>query len=334
MVTMRDVAKKAGVSQATVSRVINESDYVDAETKQKVIRWIKELGYKSNSTARALARKESSLIGVILPNITNPYFGEVLSTIEHEAYINGYDIIFMESNDNTYKEKKCIENLLKRAPEGILIVPINRQEKHIQKLKEIDIPVVVITKIIEGFNAVAVSHRKGGELVAKHFVDLGHEEIAFIGNYDEKFYGFKEKLEEYGINFAGDKFFEIGKQTPASLRSIVTRKIEDYIEEKGKIDFTAIFATSDIIALEIIYVLREKGFKVPEDIAVAGFDNTFFARNIGITSVAQPISEISHIAFNSLLTRMTDRIEENEQIELLPRLIPRSSSVRLTKNKV
>ena len=334
MATMKDVAEKAGVSQATVSRVVNGSDAVDQETKQKVMKWIKELGYQTNSTARTLAKNKSSLIGVILPNITNPYFGQVLSTIEDEAYRNGYELIFMNSRENTYKEKKCIENLLKRDPEGILLVPINRNDKHIEKLKKSDIPVVIITKIIEGFNAVAVSHKKGGELVAKHFVDLGHDEIAFIGHHDQKFNGFKEKLTEAGVGFNEDKFLEIGKLAPENARSIVAKIIDEYIDKKGEIDFTAIFATSDIIALELIYLLREKEFKVPDDIAVVGFDNTFFARNIGITSVAQPISEIANIAFNTLLDKIDMKSSDKEQIELLPRLVPRSSSIKLVKNKI
>lgn len=334
MATMKDVAEKAGVSQATVSRVVNGSDAVDQETKQKVMHWIKELGYQTNSTARTLAKNKSSLIGVILPNITNPYFGQVLSTLEDEAYTNGYELIFMNSNENTYKEKKCIENLLKRNPEGILLVPINREDQQIEKLKKSDVPVVIITKIIEGFNAVAVSHRKGGELVAKHFVDLGHDQIAFIGHHDQKFNGFRDKLVESGVGFSADKFLEIGKLAPENVRDIVAKSLDDYLEKKGELDFTAIFATSDIIALELMYLLRERGFKVPDDIAVVGFDNTFFARNIGITSVAQPISEIANIAFSTLLDKIDLQNPDKEQIELLPRLVPRSSSVKLVKNKI
>jgi len=131
MATMQEIAKKAGVSQATVSRVINGSPSVSIETRQNVMQWVKKLNYQPNLTAQSLVRKQSYLLGIVLPDISNPYFSDVLKIIEQEASLNGYNIIFCNSGNNLQKEKHAINMLRGRQADGMLLVPIDSRAAHL-----------------------------------------------------------------------------------------------------------------------------------------------------------------------------------------------------------
>ena len=186
MATMEEVAKKAGVSQATVSRVINGNPSVSFETRQNVMRWVRKLNYQPNLTAQTLVSKQSYLLGMILPDISNPYFSEVLKIVEQEASLNGYNIIFCNSGDNIQKERHSINILRGRQVDGLLIVPVDSNASHLKTLRHTNIPVVAITRDVDQFDSVSISHRHGGALVANHLLEIGHTSIGFIGSREEE----------------------------------------------------------------------------------------------------------------------------------------------------
>lgn len=331
MVKMKDVALRAEVSQATVSRVINGSTYVEPYTRQKVLDVIEELGYKVNSAAKALSSKKSSVIAVILPDISNPYFAEILNVIENEAYQSGYEIIFMNSQGNEHKEKKLIDNILKYKPLGIVISPLDDEENYSKKLIENKIPVVTMGKLSQNFSGVSINHKVGGELLAKHFVSLGHEKIGYIGNKDDKFKGFKSGLASLNVNLKDENCIDFYNYSSINIKEAVYSSLEKYLKKHKKFDFTAIFTGNDIVAMEVINFFRDKGIKVPEDIAVAGFDNISFTSYLSITTVAQPVREIAFLAFERLMMEAKSGNKEIKHIEILPRLIPRDSTVKFFK---
>lgn len=335
MVTIKDIAKNTGVSISTVSRVINGNTKVNEEIREKVLKEIKKTGYKPNSLAQNLVLKKNNLIGVILSKITNPYFAELLSKIEENLYKNGYDVLFMNSNEEREKEKKCIQNVLSKNVAGIIISPAFEEEKYMQKLFNTKIPVVSITKTVKELNSVAISHEVGAELVAKHFISLGHEKIAYLSDtkLHEKFDGFYNELKKMNIKFDKNKdFLDIGMNEKLTL----SEKVELCLRKKiadGEFDYTAIYASNDVIAFECMNFFREQGYNVPEDIAICGFDGTDFARISNISTVSQPISEIVDIACNILLKEIKSEIEvkNKENIEIVPRLISRGSTLKIIR---
>lgn len=336
MVTIKDIAKNTGVSISTVSRVINGNNKVNPEIKEKVMAEIKKLGYIPNVQAQTLSSKKSKLIGVIVSKITNPYFSEILNKIEQNMFNNGYEIIFMNTNDDKNKEKKCISKIISRNLDGIIIAPSFEKEKYMQKLIDSKIPVVAITKIVEGIDSVAISHEIGGELVAKHFIDLGHEKIGFVSdtNLHEKFDGFYKELKRNNINFNPNKdFFDIGINDELSLREKIEICLNKKLEEIKPFDYTAIYASNDVIAFECINFFEEKGYRIPEDIAICGFDGTDFARVSNISTISQPTTEIVNIACNILMRNIknNENLEKKEHIEIVPRLITRKSTLKVLR---
>ncbi|MCG8570250.1 MAG: LacI family transcriptional regulator [Spirochaetes bacterium] len=332
MITMDEVAEKAGVSQATVSRVVNGSPTVSQATKQKVMEWIRKLNYQPNLTAQSLVRNQSYLIGVVIPNITNPFFSELLQVVELEAYLNGYNIIFCNNDGNVFKEKKDIAALQSRRIDGLLIVPIKPTEKHIQSLKKSDFPVVMLTRYLEGFDSVTVSHEKGGELIGQHFCNLGFTKIALIGTKDDrKFTGFNRVLQKNKIEFNDDHLIECSAYDEFSSHT-VHQNLKTFFQNRKKGSIEAIFALNDISAFVATRVLQDHGFTIPDDIAVAGFDNTFLAieSRPPITSVAQPIQEIGKLSVELLLNRIAQRGDELTHLLLEPRLIIRESTMKIT----
>lgn len=311
-----------------VPRVINGTSYVEPHTRQKVLDVIAELGYKGNSAAKSLSSKKSSLIVVILPDIVNPYFSEILNVIEDEAYQSGYEIIFMNSQGNEHKEKKLIENTLKYHPAGILISPLDAQANYLKKFSENKIPVVTITTLSENFSGIAIDHRVGGELLAKHFASLGHVKIGYIGNRDEKFLGFKECLKNLNIPLKDENCIDFHDYSSGNLKELVSKSLEEYLKIHKKFDFTSIFTGNDIVAMEVLNFFREKNLKVPDDIAVAGFDNITFTNYLSITTVAQPVREIAFLAFERLIEEIKNGNKDIKHLKILPRLIPRDTTIK------
>lgn len=328
MVTIKEVAKKAGVSPSTVSRVMNNRDIVDLRTIEKVEHAIKELNYIPNTHARILAGNKNFLLGVILPDIINPYFSQLLEKIEETAYRYGYNIIFMNSHNDILKEKRCIESLKRRNLDGIIITPISDDKKIFNQLEKLKIPILTLTKIFPDINGVAIDHKIGGELVAKHFSDLGHKNVSVISDTGGKKIGFMDGVEKYNLNLID--FYKLEVYQFERVKSGVSEYSSKIISDIKNRGLSAVFCGNDLIALELISSLEKEGIKVPEDVAVAGFDNTIFSIYSGITSVSQPVEEIVHMGFEILLEDKGNNEEKKiENIILKPRLIPRRTTINL-----
>ncbi|MCP4395930.1 MAG: LacI family transcriptional regulator [bacterium] len=332
MTTMEEIAKKAGVSQATVSRVINGSPAVGLETRQRVMQWVRKLDYQPNLTAQSLVRKQSFLLGMVLPDISNPYFSEVLKVVEQEAILHGYNIIFCNSNDNIQKEKQSVTTLRGRQVDGILLVPVDSNAQHLGMLGRTNTPVVTITQDVTGFDSVSISHRHGGALVAKHLLETGHTRIGYVGSRkEEKFQGFFDALHNHGIASPDDSVLELeNKGAETIVRSHeIHEKLHRYLDRKSS-DITAFFTSTDLVALITIHVLQERGYRIPDDFAIVGFDNTFLALEMRptLTSVAQPVNEIGRVAIETLLGRISGENTSKGNIKVLlePYLVVREST--------
>jgi len=341
MATMEEIAEKAGVSQATVSRVINGHSGVSERKRKLVMEWARKLDYQPNRTAQSLKNNKSNLIGLIISDISNPYFAEIVHAVEKEAAQNGYNIILCNKENNLQKEKESINTLRSRQVEGILIVPSDKSAPHLKNIKNLNLPIVVITQISDLFSSVAVDHAKGGELIAKHFVDLGHTNIGYIGpgNFEghkkeDKLEGFIRGLNECNIKLNKENIIINNSDLPELSSRETYKKVSNYLGKNKKIA-TAFFAYNDLAAFEAIMAFEDEGYHIPEQIAIAGFDNTSLAQinRPGLTSISQPIKTIGHIGLKVLLKKIDNINNDDENIILEPKLIVRNSSLGFNFNQ-
>ncbi len=331
--TMIEIARLAGVSQATVSRVINGHPSVKPETRERVLRLVRELGFEPNANARSLVCKKSNLIGVIVPDVCNPFFPEVLRAVVGEASTHGYSVLIFDTRGSEHAERQYLATLRGYQVEGILLVPSNQKARHLRSLARYDTPVVILTQSLPDFDFVAVDHVLGGRLVAQHFLELGHTQVGFLGSSeDPKFAGFQAALAEAGLPFERARLIECHSWTEL-LSNKLHRELQLYLQ-RGGARITGLFAYNDMAAMVASKVFEEHGWRIGQDIAIAGFDNTSLALALrpGLTSVAQPTSEIGRIAVEILLTRIRGEEDRAERIQVFlpPRLVVRASTTGVT----
>jgi len=329
MKTMKEIAKMAGVSQSTVSRVINNNPNVNPEIKRKVLEYIRKYNYQPNRMARSLVKNKSFLIGIVLPELTNPYFPEILESLEEEANNYHYNIVLSITYGSLQREKEQIEMLLSRRVDGLIINPTDLSHvEHITKIKSI-LPTVICAQDLDGFDYVTVDHYLAGKIVAKYLINKGHINIGYIGYLkDKKLKGFYEEIIANNLNFNEDNYLvapeEISDFTKSNEKKLLTKIIDNNI--------TAVYTINDIIATKVINILIKNKMKVPDDVAVVGFDNTIICNltNPPLTSIAQPTREIGRKSVDILIKKIEKTNSYTEynldQIFLPPRLVIRKST--------
>ena len=330
---MKEIAKLAGVSQSTVSRVINNNPNVNPEIRKKVLKYIKKYNYQPNRIARSLVNNKSYLIGVILPQISNPYFPQILESLEDEANKYQYNIVLAITYGNLQREKEQLAMLISRRVDGIIINPTKlSQTEHIKAIKD-TLPVVVCAQDLEGFDYVTVDHYLAGKLVAKYLINKGHINIGYIGHLeDKKFKGFYEEIISNNLIFDESNHLmkpeEIYNQ---QNNDTVTQQYELLSKIKNN-NITAIYTINDIIATKLINLLQMHKIRVPQDVAIVGFDNTLICNliNPALTSVAQPTREIGQKSIEILIKKIEIENPQTsnipEQVSLLPKLVERKST--------
>ena len=324
-VTIRDVATRCGVSVATVSRVINNSDQVTAETKKKVLKVIEELGFIPNTNARGLSTKSTNTIGIIVPNVSNPFFGELIQGAEGAASESGYQIIILNSGYSREKTLRDIMVLQSRDVDGIIMSTADIDEKTLDYLHDNQIPFVLMGPVQYRYpvNYVSVDNMEGARMAVQHLIDLGHEKIAYCtekhDNYlnQLRYDGYRKALTSNGIEVDQRMYFE------NDVEKNVARIL---LEEKGKRP-TAIFAFNDNLALSYMEALERNGVRIPEDMAVVGFDNIKFASYyaIQLTTVDNRQEEFGREGFEILMEILKNDGKKTQQIITKPQLVVRKS---------
>ena len=331
MLTMKDIAEQAQVSVATVSRVLNNSGYVSIDKRQRVMELVEKLEYEPNSSARDLAGAKSFLLGVILPDISNPFFSDILCEMEEEAYHQGYSLMISNSKGRKNKIREMINTYRARNVDGLLVCIDPRDSSIIAGIQNKHIPVVSFTQRRTDIDSVYVSMKKGGALVAQHFLDLGHETIAFIGEKDDpKFEGFQQHLRSQGVVVKDENMVSIDGWEDLS-NDVISERIKDFISHMNQ-DVSAIFAFNDIAAIHALNALHLKGVEVPGDVILAGYDNIYLTRELDppLTTVGQPTKEIGRLAIKMLIKRISGESQNPvEELMLEPRLIVRQSTLRI-----
>lgn len=329
-ITIYDVAKRAGVAISTVSRVLNDSPYVSDETKEKVQNAINELDFHPQVNARMLAKRQPQIIAVAVPTFTTPFFNEVLKGVKDE--ISKLDLDFIIYNTGSSEPEENFKRFVDRGiPDGLVIFSIDITEEIDRRLKDYDIPIILVGADHPNYDYFYWDNYKGGYLAGEHLAKSGYKKIGMIRSHskssvsDQREKGFRAALTKYGIEL-DDKYLVSG----------ITRKHAGFSEEAG---FEAIkilserdaipealFCSNDAQAIGAIYALKQMGKSVPEDVAIMGYDNIKISRYLDITSIDQAMYDVGTRSIQRLAERYKNKDLPLKQSVIEPVLLERNST--------
>ncbi|MGE5627250.1 MAG: LacI family DNA-binding transcriptional regulator [Solirubrobacterales bacterium] len=329
-VTILDIAEKAGVSKATVSMVLNKRDKsISGDTRNRILKIAKDMNYIPNSLARSLNTKKTETIGIIVPDITNPFFSEMARAIEDVASILGYNVIFCNSDNEIKKENKYVKLLISKLVDGVIFIPGGKSIDNLQILINNNVPFVLVDRYVEGyekFYGVYCLNKLGITKAVDYLVTNGRKRIAFVrGPHSvetstQRLEGYEETMKKYGL-FNEKLIFENEFTIEGGIET--TKEILDMREQVDSIIYS-----SDIMAFGGIKVLVKRGCRIPQDISVIGYDNIEMSKFIEpeLTTVSQPIYEMGKCACELLINIINGKTMEKKQIYFEPELIVRGTS--------
>ena len=318
MARLIDIAKIAGVSVMTVSKALRDAPDISAQTKQKIKKIADELGYVPNFMARSLRNKKTSLLGLVISSVTNPFFSRVMMAVEEKAFETGYDLILSQTYNSIEREEKILTRLIARKVDGILISPVYRLEPKSALYDELlskNIPTVLLghpSDFCQKFTIVASNDLELSYNATKHLLSLGHRRIAFFASHGfypwstQRLNGYLKALNEAGIEVDERLIMAAGSRIEDGY------KAAEQILSEG-IGFTAIQAVNDLVAIGAMNFLVKKGVKIPETVSIIGFGNILISENcrIPLTTINQPKYRLGAAGFNLLLEKMQGKSVES-----------------------
>lgn len=324
--TIYDVAKRAGVSIATVSKVINNQK-VGKKSKEKVLKVMKELNYKPSILASALTGKRTSTIGFLLPDLANPFVAEMARRVEDRAHERGFNLVICSTDFDPDKEACYVSLLKQKSVDGFILAGGFKNVEVITELLEEQIPVILLT---ESYPSLSISSVKvddfiGGYEVASHLLSLGHERMAIIAedanSSRERIRGFKQALHDQGLDIDEDMI--VVSDSSLENAEHLAGELLDASDPP-----TAIFACNDLLAISTILAAREKELRIPDDLSIVGFDNTLLSRSTDppLTTVEQPIQDMCSQVVDLLIEEIEGKSKAKQRIVMLPQLVIRKST--------
>jgi LacI family transcriptional regulator len=326
--TIKDVAAHAAVSVATVSAVMNGNKYVSPELAQRVRESIAALGYQRNSFARGLKTQVSHSIGLIIPDITNPFYTNIARGVEDVAHAHNYSLILGNTDEDPEKEKKYLQLLESKQADGLIIAITDRSHEYLQALPTQNLALVGIDRALSGWgiDAVMVDNHVGARTAIEHFIALGHRRIGLVTGArgitptEERLSGYTEALEKHGItvdpHLIATAQARVGGGERAAMQLLT-------LEDRP----TALFIMDGTMAIGALQAMAKLGLRCPEDIALACFDDFTWASVMRprLTVIDQPTYEIGQQAAHLLFERLRNRERAPREIRLQTRLIVRES---------
>jgi DNA-binding LacI/PurR family transcriptional regulator len=338
-VSIKDIAKAAGVSHPTVSRALSDSPLISAATKARIQRLAQEMGYSPNALARGLVTRQTYSVGVVVTSIADPFVAEIVQGIETTAHDHGYTVILCNSGAEPQREIAAVEMLRSKRVDGVIVTSSRVGALYLEHLERIGAPVVLINNHNEQSGrytfSVEVDNQHGGWLATGHLIQLGHQRISYVtgpanssSDLDRQA-GYRHALIEAGIEpdaaliIPGNGRPDGGERALEALLSLANPP-------------TAVFCYNDMTAIGLIAAARRRGICIPKDLSVVGFDDIVFASYFEppLTTVAQPKAEMGRLAMHMLLSLITAREDNGEEISnriVQGELIVRASTRKLCK---
>lgn len=318
MTTIYDIAKKAGVSVTTVSRVINNYPYVNEETRQRVKALLKETHFIPNSNASSLVRKTTNTIAVIIPDITNNFFTTLLRGIEDKASENGFAVIFGNTDEDLQKEQAYIQMFMERRVDGLIIDPVSYKGQNLKAVIKKEIPLVLVDREIETLtlDSITSNNQNDTQKLIEYLVGLGHRQIALISGpqeisvYRQRAEGYRLALQKAGIPIQTE-LIRIGHKPNKDVGIRLTRDLLQQVHRP-----TAIFAANNFLAIGAAVALKENKIEIPGEMEIVCFDDndSDSVLNPFFTSVNQPAYLMGYMAVESLLRQMKQKNEPTKVI--------------------
>jgi len=330
--TIYDVAEKAGMGIGTVSRAINNSPHIHPHTREHILHIAKELNYQPHALAQSLARKKTNTIASVVPFFTNYFYVELLKSVQHALSRSNFNLILYSVDRMNRRDRTLNRVLTERRCDGVLVISLGLMEEYAEKFIEAHMPVVLIDHMHERVDSIAIANRAGALTATRHLISLGHRRIGMINGHLSSYpamlrqQGFKAALqeaelplEERAVVICGARAGEHGFNEAAGYLAM-----QRLIAQNRRLP-SALFVASDVQCLGVMRAAKEAGLRIPEDLALVGFDDIEFAKFVGLTTMRQPIADMGRLA----VTRLLDRIQGMEtgdfHRELAAELIVRES---------
>ena len=330
--TIYDIARLAGVSTATVSKVFNQTGNISEKTRRRILEISKELNYQPNVLASALNGKKTFSLGLLIPDMVNPFFAELARNVEDRAQELGFNLIICNTDNDMKKEIKYIQLLRQKSVDGIIVATGVRNDEFLKELIDQRVPIALVAREMSvlSTSTVLVDDFAGGYNATRHLIELGHRRIAVIAesmsvsSSKERVRGYRHALEEAELRYdeelvlTSDFSIESGRVTALAILQRPSRP-------------TAIFACNDLLAIGALQAAKELGIRVPDDLSVVGFDNTILASitDPPMTTVAQPIRAMGHQVVDLIVAEINEESTVKQRVVLLPELIIRQSTQAL-----
>ncbi|MCR3955024.1 MAG: LacI family transcriptional regulator [Gudongella sp.] len=329
--TIKDIAKAAGVSTATVSMILNKKDKnISQPTRERVLRIAKDINYIPNSMARSLVTSQTKTLGLILPDIVNPFFPEIARGAEDRAREAGYSIIICNTDDNVDQENKYIQMLTEKMVDGIILTHSANRNDEMSGLENSRIPIILIDRDYDSPNVlgkVLVDNSRASRDGVNYLIGKGYRRIAYIagplntGTARDRLEGYRMALAEKGIDY-DERLVRVGEYRSKWGYEAAASLLDDGM------DFEAIFCGNDAIAIGAMKRLRERGIAVPDDIAIMGFDDIYIASMVDpeLTTIKQPNYSMGYEAVNMMIDSIQGNKIGKRNLILDTELVVRKSS--------
>lgn len=317
MITIKDVAKKAGVHPSVVSRVLNKDVTlkIKKETRDRILITVEELGYVPNHSARNLKRNETMMIGMIIPGFSNPVYSSIIHGAENKAAEEGYNLL-VYSKDQKGIGNNYFSHLIEGRIDGLLIAVSEFEDKDIKELAELDKPFILVNRFVEGIeNHVVLDDEKAGYMAANHLIELGHTDIAHItgpfeiGTGINRYKGFKDGIKDGGIELKAEYI----RKSAYTIQSGYD-EMNQLLKLEGPP--TAVFAANIMISLGAMRAVQEKGLEIPTDISIIGIHDVAFAPvlNPPLTTIKMPLYEMGEAAVKKIVENIKGK-SSNKDME-------------------
>ena len=333
-ITITDIAKKLNVSTSTVSRALTEHGDVKAETKAKIIAFAKEMDYQPDPFAVQLRKRTSKTIGVIIPKIENRFFSKALSGMQEFANEHGFNLLISQSEESVLQERKNLENMLKNQVAGLITsISLETNEfSHFKKVLNSETPIVFFDRVSESLlsSKVIIDDYEASYKAVVHLLEQGCRNIAHITgpqsllNNRSRHEGYRNALRKFNVPYNTDLVTVLHSYESINVPAI----LRNLLQEKNKID--GIFAINDLVAIEIIHHLKRQGYRIPEEIAIVGFNNETVSQFIDppLTTVESPAWELGRRSCEILIQHINKESYPIQSEVIKSRLIIRESSLR------